>query len=73
MVAVTTKRFPVDALHVQLTRSSGALPGTATKSPLIEVSLTSLISTGFNVVARPYDRTTFGGSGNITVEWEAMV
>jgi hypothetical protein len=71
--AVTTKRFPVVAPHVIVSRRGAPTPGTVGKGATLEYDPASLSATGFNIVARPYDASTFGGSGDLEVEWMATV
>lgn len=67
--AVTLDRFPVSTPKVTLQMASLPVPGSVNKYPLFDTS--SKTATGFNVIARPYDLTTFGGTGEITVDWIA--
>lgn len=62
------KRFP-SIPNITLTREGTPIPGTVTKAPILETS--SVTATGFNIIARPYDLTTFGGAGDITVNYKA--
>lgn len=63
------QRFPTASPRIQLTRNGTPVPGTVAKPPILESS--SVAATSFDIIARPYDLTTFGGSGTIKVDWIA--
>jgi len=56
---------------ITLSREGTPIPNTVAKAPILEVS--SVTATGFNIIARPYDLTTFGGAGDITVNYSASI
>lgn len=69
VLAITfPKRFPATP-RVTLQRYSSPVPGTVAKPPILETDTKNV--TGFTLIARPYDLTNFGGTGNLTVEWIA--
>lgn len=63
------QRFPISTPRIQLTRNGTPVPGSVTKAAIIESG--SLSDTSFAIVARPYDLSTFGGSGTLEVDWVA--
>lgn len=63
------KRFPVSSPRISLCINGTPVPGTVTKSP--QLASNSVTAAGFDIVARPYDLTTFGGSGTLEVDWVA--
>jgi hypothetical protein len=61
--------FPQNAIKVFFTINGTPVPGSVQKQPILSVY--SVTNTGFTISARPFDLTTFGGTGNLTVDWFA--
>ena len=71
-VSVTfPERFPVASPRITMQRVGTPVPGSVLKSPQLETN--SVAATGFGITARPYDLTTFGGSGTLEIDWTATV
>lgn len=70
VLAVTTRRFP-STPKIVLQRIGTPVPNTVAKPPILEADAIS--ATGFTIVARPYDLTAFGGTGDLPIDWIATV
>lgn len=63
------KRFPVAPNTVDLVVNGNIAPGGKT----VAFRISSLTATGFNIIAYPYDLTTWSSSGTLTVNWAVSV
>lgn len=71
LAVIFPERFPVSIPKIILTRAGSPVPGSVQKAAIIETYAPS--AGGFGILARPYDLTTFGGSGTLEVDWVATV